>query len=252
MQHLAPHTLLGHIDGDVATIQPMEWRDAIPINTIETSTRTSSEIPDDISIFIAEAVRHIDATARREQALGVLRQRHDLFDVKTATTAITSMNHAIRTPDHPPIASKPHAQSFKQRVEVERQVAQLLRDRKIRPSDSPWAAPILLAKKKDGSERLVVDYRRLNDITIKDSYPLPITIDLKLRRPVEEFFCGWQHLPGLGKNRPANRGSEHRLRDRLRDRAEPDVRPDVRPDATPDSISGLDWFWLRVQVLFSC
>ena len=43
----------------------------------------------------------------------------------------------------------------------------------IRPSTSPWASPIILVKKKDETDRLVVDFGRLNSGTLKDSYPLP-------------------------------------------------------------------------------
>lgn len=43
----------------------------------------------------------------------------------------------------------------------------------IRPSTRPWASPIILVKKKDETDRLVVDFERLKSVTLKDSYPLP-------------------------------------------------------------------------------
>lgn len=43
----------------------------------------------------------------------------------------------------------------------------------IQPSTSPWASPIILVKKKDETDRLVVDFGRLKSVTLKDSYPLP-------------------------------------------------------------------------------
>ena len=48
----------------------------------------------------------------------------------------------------------------------------------IRPSVSPWGAPVLFVKKKDGTLRLCIDYRQLNKVTIKNKYPLPRIDDL--------------------------------------------------------------------------
>ena len=62
--------------------------------------------------------------------------------------------------------------------EIKKQIKELLEKGYIRRSSSPWGAPVLLVEKKDGSLRMVVDYRALNDATIKNKYPLPMINDL--------------------------------------------------------------------------
>ena len=57
--------------------------------------------------------------------------------------------------------------------ELKAQLEELLNKGFIRPSTSPWGAPILFEKKKDGSLRLCIDYRQLNQATIRNQYPLP-------------------------------------------------------------------------------
>ncbi|MCI82389.1 retrotransposon protein, partial [Trifolium medium] len=62
--------------------------------------------------------------------------------------------------------------------ELKKQLEELLDKKFIRPSVSPWGAPVLLGKKKDGSMRLCIDYLQLNKVTIKNKYPLPRIDDL--------------------------------------------------------------------------
>jgi Reverse transcriptase (RNA-dependent DNA polymerase) len=61
---------------------------------------------------------------------------------------------------------------------LEKIIEELLKTKVIRPSYSPFASPALLVKKKDNTWRLCIDYRRLNALTVKNKYPIPIIEDL--------------------------------------------------------------------------
>jgi hypothetical protein len=61
---------------------------------------------------------------------------------------------------------------------VKKQIDELSEKGYIRPSTSPWAAPVLFVEKKDGTKRMCIDYRALNEVTIKNKYPLPRIEDL--------------------------------------------------------------------------
>ena len=62
--------------------------------------------------------------------------------------------------------------------ELKTQLQELVDKGFIRPSHSPWGAPVLFVKKKDGTLRLCIDYQELNKVTIKNKYPLPRIDDL--------------------------------------------------------------------------
>nr|AAX96624.1 retrotransposon protein, putative, Ty3-gypsy sub-class [Oryza sativa Japonica Group]ABA92970.1 retrotransposon protein, putative, Ty3-gypsy subclass [Oryza sativa Japonica Group] len=81
-------------------------------------------------------------------------------------------------PSTAPIAKRPYRMAANELAEVKRQIEELESKGYVRPSSSPWGAPLLLVKKKDGSERMVIDYRALNEVTIKNKYPLPRIDDL--------------------------------------------------------------------------
>ena len=72
----------------------------------------------------------------------------------------------------------PYEMALAELAELKKQLEDLLEKQFIRPSVSPWGAPVLLVKKKDGSSRLCIDYRQLNKLTIKNKYPLPRIDDL--------------------------------------------------------------------------
>ncbi|KAK2449583.1 hypothetical protein QL285_008768 [Trifolium repens] len=81
-------------------------------------------------------------------------------------------------PGSQPISVAPYRMSPLELRELKTQLEELLQKHFIRPSVSPWGAPVLLVKKKDGTMRLCIDYRQLNKVTIKNKYPLPRIDDL--------------------------------------------------------------------------
>ncbi|GAU10196.1 hypothetical protein TSUD_418680, partial [Trifolium subterraneum] len=81
-------------------------------------------------------------------------------------------------PGSQPISVAPYRMSPLELRELKSQLEELLQKHFIRPSVSPWGAPVLLVKKKDGTMRLCIDYRQLNKVTIKNKYLLPRIDDL--------------------------------------------------------------------------
>jgi hypothetical protein len=77
-----------------------------------------------------------------------------------------------------PIAQRPYRMNPAKLVELKKQLDDLLSKGLIRPSSSAWRSPVLFMDKSDGSSRLCTDYRKLNDVTIKNKYPLPKIDDL--------------------------------------------------------------------------
>ncbi|XP_056850592.1 uncharacterized protein LOC108827423 [Raphanus sativus] len=76
-------------------------------------------------------------------------------------------------PGTAPVSRAPYRLAPAEMAELKKQLEELLDKGLIRPSTSPWGAPVLFVKKKDGSLRLCIDYRGLNKVTIKNKYPLP-------------------------------------------------------------------------------
>ena len=81
--------------------------------------------------------------------------------------------HRIDTGNYAPVNGPPYRAGVKEKKVIEEQINEMLDKGVIQPSQSPWASPVVLVGKKDGSIRFCVDYGKVNAITKRDVYPLP-------------------------------------------------------------------------------
>jgi hypothetical protein len=89
-----------------------------------------------------------------------------------------SLDHQINLKNPQPISVRPYRYPYFQKSEIEKIITDLLHSWVIRPSQSPFSAHVLLVRKADGGWSLCVDYRALNQETVKDKYPIPIIDEL--------------------------------------------------------------------------
>ena len=131
----------------------------------------------DISKDLRELVSHCSESLsppQQQQLLGLLMDFRDILAGSSADLGqTTQIQHSIFTGDHKPIRQPPRRVPVGQRHEVRTELQAMLNKGVIQPSTSPWASPLVLVRKKDGSIRFCADYRKLNAVTRKDAYPLP-------------------------------------------------------------------------------
>lgn len=106
-----------------------------------------------------------------EQLRNVLTQYPTVFSGQVGRTRI--VEHEIRLNDPKPVALNPYPYTKDKRAKINDTVKEMEEQGFVEPSISPWAAPVVLATKKDGTHRFCVDYRRLNLQTEPDAYPMP-------------------------------------------------------------------------------
>ncbi|GFU59508.1 retrovirus-related Pol polyprotein from transposon 17.6 [Trichonephila clavipes] len=126
-------------------------------------------IPPRTEIIVPGYIGNDKSSAER-----LFQEFEDVFSRNSSNIGHTTVTqHRIDTADHPQIKQHPRRLPFAKQEEVGTLLREMQENDIIEPSSSPWASPIVLIRKKDGSTRFCVDYRKLNDVTKKDSYPLP-------------------------------------------------------------------------------
>ena len=109
----------------------------------------------------------------RAKLLDVLSEYSDIFAAVAAlSTQTTVVKHAIKTRG-PPIRQPLRRTPVALKDTIDKEVTKMLQQGIVQPSTSPWSSPVVMVRKRDGTWRFCVNYRKLNSITHQDAYPLP-------------------------------------------------------------------------------
>jgi hypothetical protein len=130
-------------------------------------------------VHMDEAKIHTMSVQTPDQVQQVLTEFQAVFAEPISVPPAREYDHAIPLkPDAAPFNTRPYRYSPAHKDEIEKQVSAMLKAGIIVPSMSPFASPVLLVQKKDGSWRFCIDYRRLNELTIKNVFPMPVIDEL--------------------------------------------------------------------------
>ncbi|XP_071929039.1 uncharacterized protein [Coffea arabica] len=109
-----------------------------------------------------------------QEVVELLLEYEDVFQLPNSLPPSRSVDHAIPLkPGAQPFKLKPYRYPHCHNEEIEKQVAEMLHKGITKHNNSPFASPVLLVKENEGTWRFCVDYRKLNEITIKDRFPIP-------------------------------------------------------------------------------
>nr|CAN62821.1 hypothetical protein VITISV_013041 [Vitis vinifera] len=133
------------------------------------------------AIQVAENT-HLEETLtpqQQEELQKMLQAFTDVFEEPTGLPLVRDYDHQIDLKDEAgPINCRPYRYAAVQKDAIEKLIGEMLHAGVIRQSRSPYTSPVVLVKKKDGSWRLCVDYRALNQVTVKDKFPIPVIEEL--------------------------------------------------------------------------
>ncbi|GJV57541.1 putative reverse transcriptase domain-containing protein, partial [Tanacetum coccineum] len=148
--------------------------------------RVVGERPDEKARLLISA----KASNKKQEEIVLVRDFPEVFsDDLSGLPPIREIEFRIElTPGATLVAKSPYCLAPSELEELSGQLKELQNKGFIRPSSSPWEAPVLFVKKKDGSFRMCIDYRELNKLTVKNRYPLPRIDDLFDQLQGSQFF----------------------------------------------------------------
>jgi len=143
-------------------------------------------VPTHLQDLFDKSVAQGDLAPTHQSNLAALLRRHsDAFATGPMDLGYCSvLEDDIDTGDAEPIRQPPRRPPLSARQAEEDILNEMLQTGVIEPSNSPWSSPVCMVRKKDGSYRYCVDYRRMNSVTIKDAFPVPDVKDALDKGPV--------------------------------------------------------------------
>ncbi|PIK58380.1 Retrovirus-related Pol polyprotein from transposon [Apostichopus japonicus] len=143
-----------------------------PIRVVNCTTKDSTDIPSHL-IGLMETCGGLDG-CQQEQLKELLLKYEDVFSKSPDDLGRTMIvQHTIDTGTAKPIKQPARKVPMHQRETVSILLQEMLDAEVVEPSSSAWSSPVVLVKKKNGKTRFCVDYRKVNGVTVKDSYPIP-------------------------------------------------------------------------------
>ncbi|KAK3090501.1 hypothetical protein FSP39_012342 [Pinctada imbricata] len=142
------------------------------VNFIETN-QLPLDLPEHLRNMYEESCS-IPEEKEKHKLRDLLLKYQSSFSKSSQDIGQTSLaEHRIDTGNSHPIKQPPRRIPLAKMHEVDKEIKDMLEKGVIEDSDSPWSSPVVLVKKKDNTLRFCIDYRKLNEITIKDSHPIP-------------------------------------------------------------------------------
>lgn len=138
-----------------------------------TTSNTPVRLDDSVEKLFMEGSKHLELSEKEQLRALLVKYRDRFSDGKGDFGRTSEVKHTIYTGESRPIKLAPRRIPIHLRDEADKIVDDMIGQGVIEPSSSPWGAPTVLVKKKDGTLRYCVDYRKLNEVTKKDAYPLP-------------------------------------------------------------------------------
>ena len=155
--------------GSVIALLEPTWNTEPVLRVQEKSVET---LPDHLQSMFEQGRKALDSE-QTEQFHSMLLRRQKVFAEPNEVGRTNVGTHKIKLTDETPIKEAPRKIPLFKRDVIDSEIEKLEKQGLIEPSDSPWSSQLVLVRKKDTSWRMCVDFRKFNNKTVKDAYPIP-------------------------------------------------------------------------------